>query len=201
MMNNCLERINRLGPLSGGIFSYADLFSLIGASSPLQNKRVIKRLIKEKIIFKIKRGFYTTKNPDLWILACRMKKEAVISMDSVLAKNGLIGTIPEQSVSAVIPGGRREIIETPFGSIRYFSIKKELLFGFLPFPQGIRAADNEKAYLDLLYFYTKGARFVIDPLQEVNLRKLDRQKIKLYLKRYKNPKFVRFVKGGLDAIV
>ena len=121
-------------------------------------------------------------------------------MDSLLAKNGLIGTIPEKMISAVTRRPRREIIKTPFGSIRYFSIKKELFFGLAPYRQGIRVADNEKAYLDLLYYYTKGARFVIDPLQEVNVQKLNRRKINLYLKRYRNPKFVRFVQGGFDAI-
>ena len=132
-MNNLIERIYRLGPASGGVFSYAELFSLIGAASDLKNKRTIKRLVQEGILFKIKRGFYTTKNPDLWVLACRMKKQSYISMDSLLAKNGLVGTIPEKMISAVTRGPRREIIKTPFGSIRYFSIKKELFFGLAPF--------------------------------------------------------------------
>jgi hypothetical protein len=58
-------------------------------------------------------------------------------------------------------------------------------------------ADTEKAFIDLLYFYVKGARFLIDPLKDVNIEKLDRKKLLAYLKKYKNPKFVKFVKGFL----
>src|SRR5215831_1168898 len=103
-------------------------------------------------------------------------------MDSVLAKNGLVGTIPRYSVSLVYPG-RKTTIETPFGSsVRYFSIRPDLIFGISTLKNGVKVADSEKAYLDLLYYYTKAARFVIDPLKDVSLWKLDLKKIKKYLK-------------------
>lgn len=194
---NIIEKIGKFGRFSGGVFSYADLFNMLGGASDLKNKRSIRRLVKEGVLFKIRRGFYTTSNPDLFVLACRIKPKAYISMDSALAKNGLIGAVPSISVSAVFPGARKKILRTPFGIIRYFSIQKKQIFGLTALPGGVRMADNEKAYLDLLYYYTKGARFVIDPLTEVSVRKLNRRKIAAYLKRYRNPKFVQFVKGTL----
>lgn len=194
---NIIEKIEKFGKFSGWVFSYADLFNMLGAASDLKNKRSLRRLVRERILFKIRRGFYTTGKPDLFILACRIKPKAYISMDSALAKNGLIGVVPERSVSAVFPGARKKIIKTHFGTIRYFSIRKKQIFGLTALPGGVRMADNEKAYLDLLYYYTKGARFVMDPLTEVNVRKLNRRKIAAYLKCYRNPKFVQFVKGTL----
>jgi predicted transcriptional regulator of viral defense system len=159
---------------------------------------MIKRLVKERVLHKVQRGFYVTKKPDLIILACRLKKNAYISMDSALAIHGIIGAVPEQGVSAVVPGIRRQMLETPWGNIRFFSIKRELIFGVCSMTNGARMADNEKAYLDMLYFYSRGVRFVIDPLNEVNLRKLDRKKLNRYLGRYRNSRFVKFARGLLE---
>jgi hypothetical protein len=58
-------------------------------------------------------------------------------------------------------------------------------------------ADPEKAFIDLLYFYVKGARYLIDPMSDVIVDKLNKKRLFAYLKRYKNPKFVKFVKGLL----
>lgn len=195
-----IERIQKFGPALGGVFSYGDLFNLIGVGSDQQNKRTIKRLVRDGILTKILRGFYTTRNPDLWVLGCRLKKGAYVSMDSILSKNLLIGTIPARSVSLVYNGLRRKTLETPFGLVRYFSIKKNLLFGISRLPNGVRNADSEKAYLDLLYYYTKGARFVVDPLAEIDLTRLNRRRLNLYLKKYANPKFISFVKGQFDGV-
>ncbi len=196
-----IEKIQRLSPSLGGVFSYADLFNLISSKVPLKNARTIQRLLREEIIFKVCRGFYITKNPDLWTLACRLRKEAYISMDSVLAKNGLVGTLPEKSVSTISPSGLKQTLKTPFGIIRFFSIQRALLgYGISLEKNGIRVADNERAYLDLLYYYLKGARFVFDPLREVNIKKFDLKKMNRYLKNYKNKKFVRFVKGLIDEV-
>lgn len=192
-----LERIQKIGPTLGGVFSYGDLCNLIGSGSEQQNKRTIKRLIKEGVLFKIRRGFYVTREPDLWQLGGRLQKDAYVSMDSVLSKNLLIGTVPQRSVSLVYPGAGRRVLETPAGIIRFFSIKRSLIFGTNRQANGVSVADSEKAYLDLLYYYSKGARFVVDPLREVNTAKLDRLKISKYLKKYRNPRFVAFVKGSL----
>jgi hypothetical protein len=40
-------------------------------------------------------------------------------------------------------------------------------------------------------------RFVFDPRVEVDVKKLDIKKIEKYLKHYRNPKFIQFVKGFL----
>ncbi|HEX5033094.1 MAG TPA: type IV toxin-antitoxin system AbiEi family antitoxin domain-containing protein, partial [bacterium] len=192
-----LERVARLGPLQGGVFSYADLFNLLSAGSELQNKRAIRRLVREKVLRKVQRGFYTAGPVDLWVLATRLKPGAYVSMDSVLAKNGLVGTVPERSVSAVRPGSTGASVQTPEGSLRYFGVRKDLAFGFAPRADGVLVADSEKAFIDLLYYYQKGARFVFDPRSEIKVRKLDPRRLKKYLQSYRNPKFLKFVEGVL----
>lgn len=192
-----IRRIQKLGPTLGGVFSYGDLFNLIGAGNEQRNKRAIRRLVRDGVLFKVQRGFYVTEGFDLWQLGCRLQKKAYVSMDSVLAKNLLTGTIPRRSASLVYPGIGRKAVETPAGTITFFSIQKELLFGTSRLPNGVAVADSEKAYLDLLYYYSKGARFVIDPLRDVDVAKLDQVKLRKYLKKYRNPRFVAFVKGSL----
>lgn len=192
-----LERIGRFAAQQGGVFSYADLFNLLAAGSELQNKRIVQRLLREGVLRKVQRGFYTTGAVDLWALASRLKSGAYISMDSVLAKNGLVGTVAEGSISAVRPGGVGGQVETATGLLRYFGIQRDLAFGFSTRPDGVAVADSEKAFLDLLYYYQKGARFVFDPRSEVRVGKLDPKRLKKYLKSYRNPKFLKFVEGVL----
>lgn len=195
-----LERIRRIGPSLGGVFSYGDLSNLIGGGSELQNKRVMKRLVRAGVLFKVRRGLYATPEADLWVLGGRMEKGAYVSLDSVLARGLMVGSVPERSVSLVSTRPGRRTFETPLGIVRFFSIQPGLVFGAERRPDGVAVADREKAYLDLLYYYTKGARFVFDPLSEVDRSGLDRGRLKRYLKKYKNPKFIRFVKNQLQDL-
>ncbi|MCE9623852.1 MAG: hypothetical protein K8R69_00125 [Deltaproteobacteria bacterium] len=195
-----IDQLRAVGREVGGVFSFGDLCNLIGAGSEIKSAKVITRLVRLGHLRRVVRGLYVGDEPDLWTLGARLKKDAYVSMDSVMAKNGLVGTIPERSVSLVYPG-RKTTIEIPGGlSIRFYSIQTDLLFGFFTSENGIQVADSEKAYLDLIYFYTKGASYVFDALKEVNLAKLDRKKLMTYLKRYKNPKFVKFVKGLVNEV-
>lgn len=191
-----VDRIRGFSPELGGVFSFADLWNLSGLGSSDRTAKVVNRLVREGVLFKIRRGIYATKDADLWVLACRLKERACISMDSVLAKDGLIGTAPARSVSVVYPG-KPSVLQTPIGRVRFFKIKKDLLFGAVQEDNGVLRADNEKAFLDLLYFHTKGATFVVDPLKDVDLWKLDVEKIRDYLRHYKNPKFRKFVEGTI----
>lgn len=191
------QKINKYAGELGGVFTFGDIWNLAGMNSSDRTAKIILRLVREKILHKIRRGLYVTATPDLWILASRLKTKMCISMDSVLAKNGVIGTLPT-GVSAVYPGNPRTFV-TPFGNIRFFKIKKNLLFGFQKLPNGVTVADNEKAYLDSLYYYMKGARFVFDPQRDVDLGLLDQKRLRKYLKHYKNQKFRRFVEGLLHG--
>lgn len=191
------SQIQSLAPQMGGVFTFSDLWNLIGLNSADRTAKVISRLIRDKIMIKVRRGLYATKSPDLWILASRFKEQAIISMDSVLARNGLIGATPNFSVSLIYPGPN-QTIETPFGRLRFFKIKKQLLFGGVTIKGGVTVSDSEKAFIDLLYYHVKGGRFIADPKNDIDLWKLDKEKIKTYLKKYQNPKFIKFVMGLIN---
>lgn len=194
------EKIGKYSNSMGGVFSTADLFNLIGSSSREANKRTIRRLEEAGILTRCRKGLYVTKEFDLWRLANRvLNDDGYISMESVLARNALIGTLPSAHVSVVMLGRSRKPMRIRNKRIYFYSIKNDLFFGFSRSADGIPAADNEKAFIDLLYYYQHGYRFIIDPKQEVNVARLDRRKIAAYLKRYKNRRFVSFVKGVLNG--
>ncbi len=191
-----LKKIEAYAADLGGVFSAADLANLIGARSKLAAARIINRCVKGGFLTRVQRGIYVTSAFDLQRLAMRLAPDCYISMDSALARHGLIGTVPERSVSAIHVGRRRRI-STDQGMLFIYSIAPEMYFGFESAEFGVRMADPEKAFIDLLYFYTKAARFVIDPLSEVAVDKLDKRKVERYLRRYNNPRFIAFVKGLL----
>lgn len=191
-----VEKILEFGPQMGGVFSTSDLSSMIAGRDDLYNQRVIQRLVRAGTIQRILRGLYVTRSCDLWVVSARISGGSYVSMDSALARNGLTGSIPQRSLSAVHKG-RKRTVRLQCGDIHFYSISPEFYFGFSRLSSGVNLADSEKAFIDLLYFYVKGARFLIDPLRDVNIEKLDRKKLISYLKKYRNPKFVKFVKGVL----
>lgn len=193
---NAIEKILEFGVQAGGVFSSSDLASIIAGGSDLYNQRMIGRLVRAGIISRVRKGLYVTKNCDLWILSARISEKAYVSMDSALARHGLTGSVPQRSLS-IVYCGRKRTVDAPCGSIHFYSIAPEFYFGFSRLSSGANLADPEKAFIDLLYFYVKGAHFLIDPLKDVNIGKLNRKRLFEYLKKYKNPKFVKFVKGVL----
>lgn len=196
-MMKIAEAIQSMSPELGGTFSYSDLSNIIAGKSAVKNSRTIRRLINAKILIKVQRGIYTVEKFDLEILATRIENASYISMDSLLARAGIIATLPARKLTCVYTKARNRRVSTGAGDIVFHSISKNLFFGFERLQNGVQIASPEKAWLDMLYFYMKGQRFVIDPLKEANLAKLDKKKIMEYLKKYKNAKFVKFVEGLL----
>ncbi len=191
------ERVRLFSADLSGVFSFSDLWALTGLGSSDRVAKIATSLVREGILMKVRRGLYVTADADPWVLAGRLRECCCISLDSALARAGVIGTVPARSVSAVSTGNSKTVT-TPLGRIRFFKIKSDLLFGFQTPISGVAVADTEKAYLDLLYYYVKGARFVVDPMRDVDVWKLDRRKISKYLRQYKNPKFRTFVTRILE---
>lgn len=177
-----------------GVFPTADLANCIGERTPLRLARALDTLCRNGALHRAQRGIYVTPNYDLAMLAARIFPRGYISCDSALAHHGLIGSIPEYRV-AIVGTGRSRRINIAEKSIQYLALQSRLCFGFARLQSGVPMADPEKAWLDLLYFYVKGHRFVIDPRREIDVRRLRRARIAQYLTHYANPKFVRFVKG------
>ena len=133
-------------------------------------------------------------------LSQRICPDSAISFGSALAKEMLIGSIPQKTVYAVKIGKTR-IYKSPLGQIVHFGFAaagKELWFGYEMAKNGIRYADMEKAFLDTLYFYQKGRKFSFNIYSDIQVDRLNPKKLQKYLMKYKNPKFRTFVQGVLN---
>ena len=82
--------------------------------------------------------------------------------------------------------------------IVHVGIASHLDFGHQPI-DGVEWADAEKAVLDVLYFHLRGRRYVFDIYSDIAFQKLDGDRLRAYLKHYRNPRFVAFVKGLLEG--
>jgi len=180
-----------------GVFSKADLQTAFGEPHPAAFVRRVNKLLDQKILRRFCRGWYVGEAFDLATLSQRLAPNSYISFGTVLARNLLIGTSPDRQIVAVKTGRpRRYACESYI--IEHVGVTEELLFGFSRI-NGIRYADAEKALLDTFYFHLRGRRYPFDIYSDISLHKLDQERLRDYLNCYRNPKFVTFVQGILEA--
>jgi hypothetical protein len=180
-----------------GVFSFSDLKNVFNEKTPLLLHRRIYALISVGVLTRFKRGFYCTENFNLETLSQRLYPDSCISLGTVLAHRLLIGSIPAKTVYAVKTGRNRAFYSSK-GNLIYCGITPHLLFGY-EYENGRRYATAEKAFLDTLYFYQKGFNFSFNIFEDINITNLDTAKTRFLLKKYKNPKFITFVKGVISA--
>jgi|WetSurMetagenome_2_1015567.scaffolds.fasta_scaffold00272_21 hypothetical protein len=180
-----------------GVFSRSDLKNLFGTGNPVLLSRRISSLIAGGAISRFKRGIYIAGQFSLEALSQKLYPESYISLGSALSRKLLIGSVPAKTVYAVKTGRNRRF-NTRYGNLIYRGIAKHLIFG-CEYEDGIRYATAEKAFLDTLYFYQKGFRFSFNVFQDIDLSGLNRAVTEDLLARYKNPKFISFVKGVLSG--
>jgi len=189
------QLLRRLAPGQRGVFSKGDLQTAFGERHPAAFARRVDVLMENGVLHRFCRGWYITEDFDLATLSQRLAPDSYISFSTVLARHLIIGPNPEGRVVAVKTGrprryGRDGIV------IEHVSVGEDLLFGF-GVEDGIRNADAEKAFVDTLYFHLRGRRFPFDIYSDMAIDKLDRAKVRDYLGRYKNRKFVTFAEGVL----
>lgn len=182
-----------------GVFSTAELRALLGCTHEKSLQRAIHALQASGALTRFCRGLYVTPDFDLEMVSQRLAPDSYISCGSVLARALIIGAVPQKTVYAVKRGPSRAY-RSPVGAVVHFGLglrTRDLLCGFRTTASGICYADNEKAFLDTLYFHRSGYTFSFDVYSDVDLSRLDTARVRHYLRRYKNPKFVQFVKGVL----
>lgn len=178
-----------------GVFTLSDLKALFPTDHLNTFYRRIARLEKSGYLQRFTRGIYVTKKFDLQAVSQKICPLSYISFESVLAANMAIGTTPKDYIKAVKIGKRR-IYKSPLGTIHHIGIQKDLYFGFNKV-NGINMANAEKALLDTLYFHCKGMQTYFDIYSDINISNMDRNRIKKYLSKYKNNKFIHFVTNYL----
>lgn len=187
--------IARLSGEQRGVFSTADLKTAFGEPHPAAFGRRIRKLLEHEVLFRFTRGFYITEDFELPVLSQRIAPNSCISFETVLARHLLIGTSPVHRVVATKVGRTRRYAAHGY-EIEHVCISSHLSFGS-ELTDGLRYANAEKAVLDVLYFHLRGRRYAFDFHSDINLRKLNMARVRGYLRRYGNPKFVAFAEHVL----
>ncbi len=186
-----------------GVFTIQDLGNLFLSTDPVSRDRRLKSLLEAKLLYRFCRGIYVAEEFDLEWLSQKICPDSAISFGSVLAQEMLIGSIPQKTVYAV-KFGKTRFYRSKLGQVVHlgFTSTKEarnLWFGYDVLKNGIRYANKEKAFLDVLYFYQLGQKFSFNIYSDIQFDKLNLKVLNQYLTHYKNPKFVQFVKGVLGG--
>ncbi len=190
------QAIERIARAQRGVFSKADLQTLLAEAHPAAFVRRVRSLEDSQILRRFCRGWYVREPFDLPTLSQRLAPESYVSFGTVLARELVIGTRPERQLIAAKVGRARTYRGLGF-EIVHLRIAPHLDFGH-SVTDGVKFADAEKAVLDVLYFHLRGRRYPFDIYSDIAFDRLDRRRLGEYLSRYRNPKFVTFATGLLE---
>lgn len=190
------DLIKKYSPALGGVFLFSELEIMFAEAHRTETFRRIRRLEELGLLSRFKKGIYVTPDFSLHVLNQKIAPESYISFSTILSEHLIIGIVPKYQVDAVKPGKTR-IYMTDQYTLRQFGCANHLIFGYKNI-NGLNKATPEKAILDTFYFHQHGAKFPFDIYSDINWSKLDKDLIISYLKRYKNPKFAKFVEGVMN---
>jgi len=182
MLTKDVQKIIRCSASLDGVFTLSDLRLLYGDDSVATQFRKIEGLIEAGELVKVKKGIYARPDADLRGISQRIDAESVVSLGTVLAEEGLIGSIPGKRVWAVRVGRPRRY-SCELGVIEHLSISPSLLFGW-EWQNGCRRAVPEKAYLDAWYFQYKGRKLPFDLMEDVDVQRLKLETVSAFLEKY-----------------
>lgn len=189
---NLAEIINILREKQVSLFSLADfsrLFeirnreTLYKKISRLEKKKIIKKLIKGKYIFLFNQ-------PQDYFIANYLYQPSYISLETALSFYGIITAFPYKITSITPKKTKNIIVENK--EFSYVQILPSLFWGYEK-KDNFLIAEKEKALLDYLYLYTKGLRNF--DKEEFDLKEINKKKLFLYAKKFKNKKILSIIKS------
>ena len=196
MLIKDVQKLIRCSSSLDRVFTLADLRLLYGDDSVATQFRKIEGLVKAGELVKVKKGIYARPDADLRGISQRIDAESVVSLGTVLAEEGLIGSIPGKRVWAVRIGRPRRY-SCELGVIEHLSISPPLLFGW-EWQNGCRRAVPEKAYLDAWYFHYKGRKLPFDLMEDVDVQRLDMGTVCAFLNKYER-RFQTYLHSYLEG--
>lgn len=169
---------------------FARLFQL----SPYQAEYFLRQLLKEDLLTRLKKGFYTLKTdpPAEEEIANALYKPSYVSFEYALAYYGLIPEIVYLVTSATTKPTR--LFETDHLAFGYYTIKTKAYTGYILAKREEKRfliAEPEKAVVDYLYFVSLGQRSLNDRLK---IDSLDKSKVLRFARLYNRAKLDQLIK-------
>jgi len=175
-----IELLKLLQKVNKPFYTIADLEKI--TSLPRESLYVaLKRWEGGGIIERVTQGVYVPmgSNISLENVAAQLYIPNYLSFESALAKYGVLNLIPYTLTFATTRKTRKYTLRKQEIEFRQVSVK--LFFGF-EMKNGMYIALPEKAFLDEVYFVTRG-KAVLD-FDEVDIKKLSSKTLKDYSKRF-----------------
>ena len=189
-MEKLIKKINKIPK---NYFSLADIRKISGLNDA-SLKVALSRLVKNKGLIKISDSLYAL--PDAIIkweeAAIASYRPSYLSFEWILAKYNILSQQPASLTLATLRRSKK--LETCQNPMIYRHLQKSLFWGYEQ-KDKILAAYPEKALIDLAYLSLNGyAKF--DP-EEMNLKLLNKNRIKQYLRKINNKKLTNLVNAIL----
>jgi len=193
--SNNIEIVKKLQQEKLSLFTLADFCRLFGVANQqtvykkiqrLEQKGVIKRLIKGKYIFLLEK-------PNEFEIANFLRQPSYVSLESALSFYGIIAGFPHQTTSVTTKKTKLYVFEGK--DYQYAQINPNLFWGYEK-KENFLIADKEKSLIDFLYLAHKGWRIIsLDKLKgQFDLTEIDKSRFKDYCQMVKNKHFLKFLK-------
>lgn len=192
-----IELIKVLEGLNRSFYTISDLEKVTGLlrdSLYVTIKRLVDRGVLERMGSGIYRLFTTT--PSIEKVASSLYIPNYLSFESALSRYGVLTLVPYTLTFATTRKTRRFTIEGR--DIEFRQLKRELFWGY-EMEGGIYIARPEKAFLDLVYFASRGKASI--DMDEIDMAKLSVSELKKLSKKF--PEYARRYlenKGILDNL-
>jgi len=191
-MNNLKKQIKTI---KKSYFSFADLRK-ISHLSDASLRVAVSRLLSDGDLEKLSKGYYSLANNlvNYQKMAIELYSPSYLSFEWALGQYNILS---QKSYTLTLATSKRTK-HTKVGNITidYHHLRQNVFFGFI-MKDGYYIAEAEKAFLDLAYLSLNGyAKF---DTEEMNLRILKQQKLRNYLKIFKNNRLNKLVIKKLKA--
>lgn len=188
---NLPEIIRILREKEINLFTLADFERLFNINNDNTLYKKIQRLEKKKIIKKLIKGkyYFIFNRPNDYLIANFLFNPSYISLESALSFYGIMTFFSYEITSITSKKTRKISVDNKVYS--YSKIKKELYWGFEK-RDNFLIAEPEKAILDYFYLEIKGWRSI--DLKELNFNEIDKKKLLLYGKRFREERLLTIVK-------
>lgn len=125
-MSNIAEKLIKLSSSDKTVFTTNDLAIIWNIEDKNVLRPIISRAFAKGYLESIRRGLYKLPDREVnnWELAGKLKKLSYISLETVLAKEGVIFQWYEEIISA---SDRNHRIKNEYGAFRYERLPREIL--------------------------------------------------------------------------
>jgi predicted transcriptional regulator of viral defense system len=175
-----IELIKALEGLNRPFYTISDLEKVTGLS---RNSLyvTIKRMVDRGVLERIGSGIYRpfTTPPSIEKVASSLYIPNYLSFESALSRYGVLTLIPYTLTFATTRKSKRFTVEGR--DIEFRQLKRGLFWGY-EMEGGIYIARPEKAFLDLIYFASRGKASI--DMDEIDMAKLSQSKLRELLKKF-----------------